>query len=214
MRLSRHVLALLAWTVVLAVAAYVAIEAVAVVLRPEIDVLRASEARFATGGGAAWPMRADLALRCLLGLAFVVALAGVSPGGRPRLRPGLALLAASALASGLLAAFPAPGRAAGDAFVACAFVGLLLGTQLTTMALRLEPVWEPIAGPLSLLAWAAVVPAVLLARARLEAHGLGGLYERIFLGVELIWLVVASAWIGLRAVHAEPRGAVTRAPGG
>lgn len=177
MHTSRRAVAGLAWSVVVAVPACGALEA-------------------------AGATDASLVIRCVLLLLFCAALAGVSPGDR---RPGLGLapLAASAVVWGLLAGLGGSGIAH-DALTACAYVGLLLGTQFVTMALRLDPVWRPPARPLAWLAWAAVVPALLLAETRARDGSLAGLYERIFLDVELAWLLVASTWIGLRAVHAEP----------
>lgn len=180
MHASREAVARLSWSVVLGVPASVALEIAGV------------------------PTRAALALRCALVLLFCAALAGASPGSRVRLGPGLAPLAVSAVASGVqAAALPGPGIAS-DALTACGFVGLLLGTQFLTLGLRLDRAWRAPALPLAGLAWAAVVPALLLAETRARHGSLAGLYERIFVGIELAWLFLASAWIALRAVRAEP----------
>jgi hypothetical protein len=61
--------------------------------------------------------------------------------------------------------------------------------------LRTQPPWRPVAGLLALLAWGAVVPVLLLGHAHLRAHTLGGLYEKVFLAVELGWLLVVAVWI-------------------
>jgi len=43
------------------------------------------------------------------------------------------------------------------------------------------------------LAWGALVPLLLLGRVGFRPHSLGGLYEKIFLGMELLWLALVAA---------------------
>jgi hypothetical protein len=53
-----------------------------------------------------------------------------------------------------------------------------------------------------LLSWGALVPVLLLGHAHLRPHSLGGLYEKVFLAVELGWLLAVAAWIS--SGKAEP----------
>jgi hypothetical protein len=87
-----------------------------------------------------------------------------------------------------------------------AFVAVVIGTRSATRALRTDPTWRPMIGPLALLSWGALVPIVLLGRAHLRPHSLGGLYEKLFLAMELAWLLVAAMWIAAgRATAGTPR---------
>jgi hypothetical protein len=72
---------------------------------------------------------------------------------------------------------------------------VLLGTLVTSRELRRDPRWRPVATRLLVLASGALVPIVLLGHERLRPHSLGGLYEKTFLAVELIWFLVLATWI-------------------
>jgi hypothetical protein len=184
------------------VAAYAAIDTALVFLRPELSVLHNAESDYGSKGAYAWLMDANFILRCVLSLAVVRALA-LAAGGAGRLRAGLALLTVWALASGLLAFFPddpvgTPANGIAKvhlALAAVAFVAVALGTRLTTRALRTAEEWREVIRPLAALSWGAIVPALLLGRTHLRAHSLGGLYEKLFLGMELAWFFVAAYWI-------------------
>jgi hypothetical protein len=51
-------------------------------------------------------------------------------------------------------------------------------------------------GLLALLSWGALVPVLLLGRVHLPPRTLGG-YEKVFLAVELCWLLVVAVWTAL-----------------
>ena len=51
------------------------------------------------------------------------------------------------------------------------------------------------ARPIRSLSYGAFVPILLLGHSRFRPHSLGGLYEKLFLAVELAWFLVAAAWI-------------------
>jgi hypothetical membrane protein len=191
---------------------YVAVDVALVFLRPHFSVLHNAESDYGSKGPYAWLMDANFVLRCLLSLAVVHALA--LGGGSPRLRLGLVCLATWSFASALLAFFPddpVGTRTHGPAEVhlvlaGIAFVAVVIGTRSATRALRTDPTWRPMIGPLALLSWGALVPIVLLGRAHLRPHSLGGLYEKLFLAMELAWLLVAAMWIAAgRATAGTPR---------
>lgn len=209
-RMSRRGPDALGWAriAIAGIAAYVALDATLVFLRPEFSVLHNAESDYGSRGHYAWVMDANFLLRCLLSLAAVRALA-LASANRARLRIGLSLLVVWAVSSGLLAFFPddpvgtkTHGLARVHlALALVAFLAVLAGTLALTRALRTEPGWRPLRIPLALLAWGALVPILLLGRAKLRPHSLGGLYEKLFLGLELAWLLLASIRVaGLQGV--------------
>ena len=180
---------------------YVAIDVALVFLRPQFSVLHNAESDYGSKGPYGWVMNANFLLRCAFSLAALQVLRLAVP--EPRLRVGLALIAVWAVSSGLLAFFPddpVGTKAHGLAKVhlvlaAIAFLAIALGTRLATRRLRREPAWRPVARPLIVLSWGALVPVLLLGHAHLRPHSLGGLWEKLFLGVELGWLLVAAWWV-------------------
>jgi hypothetical membrane protein len=187
---------------IVGVVAYAAIDLALVVLRPRFSVLHNAESDYGSRGAYSWVMDVNFVLRCGLSLAAVRALALVVRDRRP-FRAGLTFLAVWAVASGLLGVFPddpvgTKTQGAGKVHLllaGVAFVAVVLGTRMVTRTLRREPAWRPIIAPLALASWGALVPVLLLAHAHLRAHSLGGLYEKTFLAIELLWFLVAAAWV-------------------
>lgn len=173
----------------LGIAAYVAIDVALVFLRPQFSVLHNAESDYGSRGPYAWVMDANFLLRC----AFSLAVVAILPS---RLRASRALLAVWAIGSGLLAFFPDdPGGAkqvgTGKVHVVLAlivFVAVIVGTRLASCRLGSRV--------LIVLSWGAIVPIVLVGRTRFRTHSLGGLYEKIFLAIELAWLAIAAAKVG------------------
>jgi hypothetical protein len=181
---------------------YVAIDVALVFLRPELSVLHNAESDYGSRGAWGWLMDLNFLLRCALSIAVVGAIA-LGNAQRGRLRIGLILLTIWAVTSGLLAFFPddpvgTVQQTAGKIHVALAgiaFVCVAVGARLTTRALGRDARWRPVVAPLAVLSYGAFVPALLLWRTHLRPHSLGGLYEKIFLGVELGWFLLVAAWI-------------------
>ncbi|TAM68478.1 MAG: DUF998 domain-containing protein [Microbacteriaceae bacterium] len=182
------------------VALYIAIDLGLVFLRPEFSVLHNAESDYGSAGPWAWLMNLNFMLRCLLSLAVIAGLAAACDKSR-RLTAALVLLAVWAIVSGLLAIFPddpvgTPTHGTGRihlALAAIAFLAVLVGTILATPALlRRQPRWGTLRIPLLILSWGAVVPLLLLGRAGFHPDSLGGLYEKIFLAMQLAWLVLAT----------------------
>jgi hypothetical membrane protein len=191
-----------AWVAIAGVVVYFSLDVVLVFLRPQFSVLHNAESDYGSSGPYGLLMDANFVLRCLLSLAAVRALAlTVAPRGRLHL--GVSLLIVWSVASGLLAFFPddpvgthTHGLGVVHVLLApIAFVGVLLGTLVTSRELRRDPRWRPVATRLLVLASGALVPIVLLGHERLRPHSLGGLYEKTFLAVELIWFLVLATWI-------------------
>lgn len=188
--------------VVAGVAVYAAIDTALLFLRPQFSLLHSAESDYGSLGNWDWLMDLNFLLRCLLSLAAVRALTLATrvESVTPHLRLGLRLLTIWAVASGLLAFFPddpagTPARWHGDVHLVLAFVAFLcvtVGALMVSHAVRSLPRWSSVATPLSLLAWSALIPLLLLGRTHLRRASLGGFYEKIFLGVELVWLLAAA----------------------
>ncbi|HUJ55230.1 MAG TPA: DUF998 domain-containing protein [Gaiellaceae bacterium] len=185
------------------VVVYVAIDVALVFLRPHFSVLHNAESDYGSKGPYDWLMDLNFVLRCLLSLAAVRALALSVPQGT-RMRVALGLISVWAVASGLLAFFPddpvgttAHGLAPRVhlALAGIAFIGIAVGARTATRALAREPRWRPAIVPLAVLSWGAFVPVILLGKAHLRPHSLGGLWEKVFLGVELAWILLAAVWV-------------------
>lgn len=188
--------------VVAGVAVYAAIDTALLLLRPQFSLLHSAESDYGSLGNWDWLMDLNFLLRCLLSLAAVRALTLATrvESVTPRLRLGLRLLTIWAVASGLLAFFPddpagTPARWHGDVHLVLAFVAFLcvtVGALMVSHAVRSLPRWSSVATPLSLLAWSALIPLLLLGHTHFRRASLGGFYEKIFLGVELVWLLAAA----------------------
>jgi hypothetical membrane protein len=187
---------------VVGVAVYFAVDVLLVFLRPHLSVLHNAESDYGSAGKWGWMMNVNFILRCALSLAVVYALSRVVTV--PRIRPALWLLAVWGVCSGLLAFFPDDPvgtktvGASAKLHLLFAFVGfacVLIGTIWASRVLRRLDSWAPVSTVLQVLSWVAIVPILALGRVHLRPHSLGGLWEKIFLAVELVWLLIVAAWI-------------------
>jgi hypothetical membrane protein len=198
----------LAWFAVGAVIVYVAIDVLLKFLRPSYSLLYNAESDYGRGPWY-WVMDLNFLLRCALSLAVVVAVRRTTRLD-DRGRGGLILIAIWAACSGLLAFFAdnpegTPATASGIVHLALAFVAfacVAVGTILVSISLRSDPSWRPAATALLALSIAGAAAVLLEFSAAGHIHQPGGLYERIFLGIELAWLVLA-AWHVARNTRAE-----------
>jgi hypothetical protein len=178
---------------------YAIIDTALVFLRPQFSILHSAESDYGSSGSWAWLMDVNFLLRCALSLAVVGAVSVTAAKNRG-LQTALGLLIVWALSSGLLAFLPddpvgTPLHTSGAVHLAIAFVAflaVLAGTILGSMVLRAQPRWRRVAIPMAVLSWGALVPLLLLGGVGFHSHSLGGLYEKIFLGMELLWLVVVA----------------------
>ena len=212
MTARRRSAGLWAWCAVAGVALYVALDVALAFLRPQFSVLHSAESDYGSRGSDAWVMDANFVLRGVLSLAVVQALRLTTQQSR-RMRLAVAMLTVWAFASAALALFPDDPvgtriHGAGRVHVVVAFVAFIavvVGTRAATRALMRDPRWRRVVIPLAFLSWGALVPILLLGHAHLRPHSLGGLYEKVFLGVELAWLVVVAGWI-TRLPEPRPAG--------
>jgi hypothetical membrane protein len=199
---------------------YVAIDVLLAFLRPGYSLLHNAESDYGRGPWF-WVMDVNFLLRCALSLALVGALyRSVHPQDRPR--GGLRLLTAWAVCSGLLAFFaddPAgyPRTGSGQIHVLLgliAFVGIAAGAIVVSVKLRAglsqtalsqtalsQTALSRAALPLAVAGAAALVLFVVTAG---HKHAPGGLYERVFLGIELLWMAAAAARVVVRRPQPVP----------
>jgi len=194
----------LARFVLAGVAAYVAIDVLLAFLRPGYSLLYNAESDYGRGPWY-WVMDVNFLLRCALSLAVAAALYKTArPDGR--IRWGLALLVTWAICSGLLAFFAdnpegTPQTASGVVHLVLAFIAftcITIGAILISASLMSDQTWRAAAPVLLAISVVGALAYLLLGTAGKHHHAPGGLYERIFLGLELLWIVVAAIAIARR----------------
>jgi hypothetical membrane protein len=192
------------------VVVYVAIDVLLAFLRPSYSLIYNAESDYGRGPWY-WVMDLNFLLRCALSLAIAGALYRVVRlDGRTR--GGLALLVTWAICSGLLAFFAddiegTPQHGSGVVHVVLAFIAftcIAIGAILISASLMSDPAWRPAAPVLLAISVAGAVAYLLLGAALKHHHAPDGLYERIFLGLELLWIAVAAIAITRRASATQP----------
>jgi hypothetical membrane protein len=188
----------LGWFTVAGVIVYVAVDVLLRFLRPGYSLLYNAESDYGRGPWY-WVMDLNFLLRGALSLAVVLALrraARLDGAGRA----GLVLLTVWAACSALLAFFAddVEGQSihgSGIVHLALAFVAFVcvtIGTIVVSSQLLSDPSWRPFAAALLALSAAGAAAFLLLGSAVGHTHAPGGLYERIFLGLELGWIAVTG----------------------
>jgi hypothetical protein len=194
----------LAWFTLASVVVYVGIDVLLKFLRPQYSLLYNAESDYGRGPWY-WVMDLNFLLRCALSLALAGALyRTIRP--EDRLRGGLALLTGWAVCSGLLAFFadnPEGTKLTASGIVHLvlafiAFVCVAVGTVVISASVRPDPAWRSVSNVLLGIAVAGVIALLLLGAATKHHHAPGGLYERIFLGLELLWMAVAAGYIAAK----------------
>lgn len=184
---------------VIGVLLYVVIDIILFFLRPDLPILTHAESDYGNGPWS-WLMDINFLLRCALSLAALLAFWSALP--RTLLnRISLVLLGVWAIGSGILAFFPddiegTPPTIHGAIHLlaaSIAFLCCLLATLLLTIVLARRWRGQPVVIGL-ILGWViAAVGQVLLIRRGFAPGSLAGLYERIFLGFELLWIALTMA---------------------
>jgi hypothetical membrane protein len=194
----------LGWLTVAGVVVYVGIDVLLRFLRPGYSLLYNAESDYGRGPWY-WVMDLNFLLRCALSLAVVSALPAAARLD-DRGRGGRILIAIWAVSSGLLAFFAddvegQPVHGSGIVHLALAFVAFVsvtIGTILVSANLRSDPAWQPVAAVLLAISVAGAAAFLLLGTALGHKHAPGGLYERIFLGLELLWIALAGGFVAAR----------------
>jgi hypothetical membrane protein len=188
----------LAWFALAGVVGYAAIDVLLAFLRPAYSLIHNAESDYGRGPWY-WVMDLNFLLRCALSLALVAALARTAgPDGRAR--AGRILLVIWAVCSGLLAFFAddlegQPVHLSGGVHLLLAFIAfpcVAVGTILISSSLWSGPAWRSGRVVLVGVSVAGAAAFLLLAAAFGHKHAPGGLYERIFLGLELFWIALAA----------------------
>jgi hypothetical protein len=180
---------------------YVLIDVLLAFLRPDVNLIHNAESDYGVGPYS-WLMDVNFLLRCGLSLAAAGAIVRHTSTGS-RLRLGTGFLVAWGVASGILAFFPdnpsgTPVTASGVAHLSIAFLAftcVVIGTIVLSVKFRLVPQLRQAVPFLLLISIAAVVPLMLLGHTDFRPGTLAGLYERIFLGLELVWILVVGTRI-------------------
>ena len=217
-REGRHDPAPAARIVLVAVPLYALIDTALLFLRPEFSILHNAESDYGSSGSWAWLMDLNFLLRGLLSLAAVRAVSLATPeiDKSGRFRAGQMLLVVWGVASALLAFFPddplgTPMRWHGEVHLVLAFIAFFavaVGAIVMAHILRALPRWQSVRMPVAALPWTALVPLLLLGHAHFRQHSLGGLYEKVFLGIELLWLFFIALPLGTRSARQpKPRAA-------
>ena len=213
----------LAWCALGGVAVYAAIDVLLAFLRPGYSLIYNAESDYGRGPWY-WVMDANFLLRCALSLALVGALAqaarrdsapdadGRARAGHPdadgRGRAGRILLVIWAACSGLLAFFAddiegQPVHFSGGVHLLLAFIAfpcVAVGTILISSSLWNDQARRNVRAALLGVSIAGAAAFLLLGTAFGHKHAPGGLYERIFLGLELLWIALAAAGLIRTAV--------------
>jgi hypothetical membrane protein len=194
----------LGWLAVAGVIVYVAIDVLLRFLRPDYSLLYNAESDYGRGPWY-WVMDLNFLLRGALSVAIVAALPrAVRLDDRGR--AGQILIAIWAGCSALLAFFAddvegQPLTGSGIVHLGLAFVAfpcVAVGTILVSSNLMSGQSRRSVAAVLLTLSVAAAAALLLLTTAVGHPHEPGGLYERIFLGLELLWIAVAGGYLAAR----------------
>ncbi len=192
--------------IIAAIIVYVILDIVAQALPPHYSPIRQAESDLAVGPYG-FIMRVNFLLRGLLSLALVQALRNALHPIRARW--GLSLFGIWGAASFLLAFFntdilddphlvPHPHLTwPGELHLGLALIGFIvapIGAILLARAFQHSDLWRP-AARLSMLL-ALIDLAALLALKPFASHHEGGLGERIFLAVTLLWTGHTAMWLG------------------
>jgi hypothetical membrane protein len=191
----------LSWLTIAGVIGYVAIDVLLKFLRPHYSLLYNAESDYGRGPWF-WIMDLNFLLRCALSLAIIAAVADALPASTRR-RVGLILMAVWAVCSGLLAFFAddlegQPVHGSGAIHLLLALIAFPCVAAATIVA---STCFEPAQPPRlarSLLLTVSIAGGVafgLLGAAFGHQHAPGGLYERIFLGLELLWIALAACFL-------------------
>jgi hypothetical membrane protein len=188
----------LAWSALAGVVAYVAIDVLLAFLRPRYSLIYNAESDYGRGPWY-WVMDLNFLLRCALSLAIVGALARTARPDGPA-RAGRILLVIWAACSGLLAFIAddlegQPVHLSGGVHLVLAFIAfpcVAVGTILISSSLWADPAWRSARTVLLCVSVAGAAAFLLLGAAFGHKHAPGGLYERIFLGLELFWIALAA----------------------
>ena len=191
--------ATLALVAIIGIVVYVVIDVIAQLLPPHYNAIIQPESDLAVGPYG-FLMTINFVIRGLLSLALLIGLTqALSKEGRSQL--GLVLLGIWAVGALLLALFPTD--LAGQkptlhglihllvAFIA--FVCVALGELLLSLRFAANERWQAVRNLTVTIAFVTLIALFLLFFGTIAGlNGIGGLLERVFLGLALLWLLVVA----------------------
>lgn len=197
--------ATLALITIIGIVLYVIIDVIAQLLPPHYNAITKAESDLAVGPYG-FLMAINFVIRGLLSLALLIALTRTTTKeGRSQF--GLILLGIWAVGALLLALFPTD--LAGQkptlhglihllvAFIA--FVCVAIGELLLSLRFAADERWQAVRNPAVTIAFLTLIALCLLFFATFAGlNGIGGLLERLFLGLALLWMLVVA--LHLRAM--------------
>ena len=183
--------------------AYVAIDCLLALADPQYSLIRNAESDYGVGPNA-WLMDVNFILRGAFSVAAIIAIAlTTTPRGRSRI--GFALVGAWACCSALLAFFPdnplgtpvTPSGRIHLLLAGIAFVAVAAGALLISLQIGADPLWRSMRRALLVVSLFGIVAGTLAILSIRRSAADFGLYERIFLGLEILWIVLVSrsAWL-------------------
>jgi hypothetical membrane protein len=192
--------AALALLTIVGIALYVVLDVIAQLLPPHYNPISQAESDLAVGPYG-WIMAINFVLRGLLSFAFIAALVKGAPPA-VRSRAGLILLGIWAVGALLLALFPtdlAGGRVTAHGAIhllvaLIAFICVAVGEFILSQRLSADSRWRALQRP-ALTVAILVLIACALTLVGLRVPGLkdaGGLIERLFLGLALLWMLIVA----------------------
>jgi len=192
------------------IALYVVLDAIAQSLPPHYSPITQAESDLAVGPYG-YVMAVNFVNRGLFSLLFIYGLVRSLPS-RPGLRTGFGLLGIWAVGALILAVSPTdvsgPATAHGVVHLAVAtlaFLGAAIGTVSLSRAFKRDPTLEGVGRYAVPLAFLALVFFFVLYGGQLvfphAAAKVGGLVERVFIGLVLAWMLTVSALMFRRSVR-------------
>ena len=194
------------YIVLTSIGVYVLINVLLAFLRPDYSLVHNAESDYGRGPYS-WVMDIAFLLRCAFSLLLIKALWTTFPKDTG-IRKASYWMVISAVASGLLAFFADTPygythvwTTPVHSFLAVAvFFGLIIGMALLNKRFLTIPSWRKTAALLTCITVLAVISLVLMkSTGGFSPHGAGGLFERIFLVLTLIWQgIVAVKMISMK----------------
>lgn len=184
---------------------YVIIDVVLFAIRPDLSLLHNAESDYGNGPYS-WLMDINFELRFLFSIAAAISIWRALRLARPGVI-GVGLLGVWAVASAALGFFPDDLQGASPTvhglahFSAAlvAFIACLLGTALLTDEFRRHARVRAPVPALAVIWIAAAVGLVTLTVVGFKPRSLGGLFERVFIGAEILWIMVTTAFLSRKA---------------
>jgi hypothetical membrane protein len=199
------------WTTVIGIVVYTSLDIVAQLLPPHYNPVSQAESDLGIGPYG-WVMDINFVVRGILSLALAYGLYLAWPKTARVPRISLALIGAWGIGAFILAVSPAdvsgPATLHGTIHLIAAglaFLFLAVGVMGVSFAMPIEGPWtsiRPYAKALASLAAIGLVVFFVAASVPRIGHDLYGLFERVFLGFGLLWMLVVS----IHLVRWESRG--------